>query len=137
METQEKKIPGAVRDKIIVREIKEDRSAGGILLPDSRVPTAAVGEVIALGDGMITTSGVVIPLAVKVGDRVVFHPDSAMPFHFKGEMFIVIQDGDVMSVLPPFDPADNPPPIPLIVAGGNDMDALDESAIAKLGSIRN
>lgn len=99
----EKMIP--LRDRIIVkREPEQERTAGGIYIPDTAREKSTVGTVLAVGKGKLTDDGKVVPLEVKVGDRVLFGKyagSEAKRYHFEseGEELIVMREEELLGIL--------------------------------------
>jgi len=94
-----------LRDRIIVkREPEQETTAGGIYIPDTAREKSTVGVVIAVGKGKLTDDGKVIPLDVKVGDRVLFGKyagSEAKRYTFEsgGEELIVMREEEILGIL--------------------------------------
>ncbi len=89
-----------LHDRVVVRRMEEERtSPGGIVLPDTATEKPIQGEVIAVGNGKITDSGKVIPLDVKVGDKVLFGKYSGTEVKVGGEEVLVMREEDIMGVI--------------------------------------
>jgi chaperonin GroES len=89
-----------LNDRIIVKRLEEERkTASGIVIPDTAAEKPDQGEVLAVGRGKKTEDGKVIPLDVKVGDKVLFGKYSGQTVKVKGEELLVIREEDVMGVL--------------------------------------
>ena len=89
-----------LNDRIIVKRLEEERkTASGIVIPDTAAEKPDQGEVVAIGTGKKTEAGKVIPLDVKVGDKVLFGKYSGQTVKVKGEELLVIREEDVMGVL--------------------------------------
>jgi len=89
-----------LNDRIIVKRLEEERkTASGIVIPDTAAEKPDQGEVVAVGTGKKTEGGNVIPLDVKVGDKVLFGKHSGQTVKVKGEELLVIREEDVMGVL--------------------------------------
>jgi len=94
-----------LRDRIIVRrEPEQEKTAGGIYIPDSAREKSTVGTVIAVGKGKVTDDGKIVPLDVKLGDRILFGKyagSEAKRYHFEseGEELIVMKEEEVLGVL--------------------------------------
>lgn len=83
-------------DRVMVRpDPVEEVTAGGIILPDTSKPTAVIGTVIALGEGMSDGEGNVKPPQVQVGDRVMFARYAGAGLSWKGEHFMVMAERDI------------------------------------------
>lgn len=89
-----------LHDRLLVRRLKEeDKTAGGIIIPDSAKEKPQKGEVIATGKGRITEDGKTIPLEVRVGDQVLFSKYAGTDLKLGGEEFLMITESDVLGVL--------------------------------------
>ena len=89
-----------LHDRVVVRRIEADqKTAGGIIIPDSAQEKPSEGEVIAVGDGARDDSGNRIALDVKVGDRVLFGKWSGTEVKIDGEDLLVMKESDLMGVL--------------------------------------
>ena len=89
-----------LNDRIIVKRLEEERkTASGIVIPDTAAEKPDTGEVMAVGNGKKTEDGKVIPLDVKVGDKVLFGKYSGQTVKVKGEEWLVIREEDVMGIL--------------------------------------
>jgi chaperonin GroES len=89
-----------LHDRILVRRIEaEDRTAGGIIIPDTAKEKPQEGEVIAAGPGARSESGQLQPLDVKVGDRILFGKWSGTEIRLDGEDLLIMKESDVMGVI--------------------------------------
>jgi chaperonin GroES len=90
-----------LHDLVIVRRMKEeDKSKGGIIIPDTAKQKSAEGEVVAVGNGKIQANGEVRKLDVSVGDRVLFGAYSGTEVKVDAEdRLIVIREDDILAVL--------------------------------------
>ncbi|MEY3974650.1 MAG: hypothetical protein RIS59_1011 [Pseudomonadota bacterium] len=89
-----------LHDRVIVKRLEEERkSAGGIVIPDSATEKPVRGKIIAAGNGKILEDGKVRPLAVKVGDRVLFGKYSGQTVKVKGEELLVMREEDIMGIV--------------------------------------
>ena len=89
-----------LQDRVVIRRMEEERtSAGGIVLPDSATEKPAQGEVIAVGNGKIMSSGDVRPLDVKVGDTVLFGKYSGNEVKLGEDTLLVMREEDIMGVI--------------------------------------
>jgi chaperonin GroES len=89
-----------LRDRVVVRRKEEDElSAGGILLPGSAKEKPNQGEVVAVGDGAILDSGEVRPVALKVGDVVIFGQYSGNAVKIDGEELIIMSESEIYGVV--------------------------------------
>jgi chaperonin GroES len=89
-----------LHDRVVVRRIDaEEKSKGGIIIPDTAKEKPQEGEVIAAGPGARDESGKVQPLDVKAGDRVLFGKWSGTEVRIDGEDLIIMKESDVMGVI--------------------------------------
>ncbi len=88
-----------LHDRLVVRRLEEEtKTAGGIILPGSAKEKPQQGEVIAVGNGQITDSGV-RALDVKVGDKVLFGQYGFQEVKIDGEELLILKESDVFAVL--------------------------------------
>jgi len=89
-----------LHDRVIVKRIEEERkTAGGIVIPDNAAEKPDQGEVLAIGTGKVMDDGKVRPLAVKVGDRVIFGKYSGSTVKVEGDELLVMREEDIMGVV--------------------------------------
>lgn len=89
-----------LHDRVIVKRIEEERkTAGGIVIPDNAAEKPDQGEVLAIGTGKVMEDGKVRPLAVKVGDRVLFGKYSGSSVKMDGDELLVMREEDIMGVV--------------------------------------
>ena len=93
-----------VNDKIVVKENeknKEEKTAGGIILPDTvQDGTLVEGEVVAIGEGMYSASGTLIPVVVDVGNTILYNKNAHKSEHtIDGENYILMSVNEVMSIV--------------------------------------
>ena len=89
-----------LHDRVIVKRIEEERkTAGGIVIPDNAAEKPDQGEVLAIGTGKVMDDGKVRPLAVKVGDRVLFGKYSGSSVKVEGDELLVMREEDIMGVV--------------------------------------
>jgi chaperonin GroES len=89
-----------LHDRILVRRIEaEEKTAGGIIIPDTAKEKPQEGEVIAVGPGARDESGKLTPLDVKVGDRILFGKWSGTEIKLIGEDLLIMKESDVMGVI--------------------------------------
>jgi len=87
-------------DRIIVKALEaEEKTAGGILLPDSAKEKPQQAEVIAVGPGKVQDNGKIAPMDIKVGDRVYYGKYSGTDVKLNGEEFTVLRQDDVLGVV--------------------------------------
>ncbi len=89
-----------LHDRVIVKRIEEERkTAGGIVIPDNAAEKPDQGEVLAIVTGKQKDDGKVRPLAVKVGDRVLFGKYSGSRVKMDGDELLVMREEDIMGVV--------------------------------------
>ncbi|MEL1251594.1 co-chaperone GroES [Aurantiacibacter gilvus] len=89
-----------LHDRVLVRRIEaEEKTAGGIIIPDSAKEKPSEGEVVAVGNGSKAEDGTVTPLDVKAGDRVLFGKWSGTEVKLDGEDLLIMKESDIMGVL--------------------------------------
>ena len=89
-----------LHDRVLVRRIEqEEKTAGGIIIPDTAKEKPIEGEVVAIGSGTRLEDGKVIPLDVKVGDRILFGKWSGTEVKFSGAEYLVMKESDIMGVV--------------------------------------
>jgi len=89
-----------LHDRVVLRRIEEDeRTKGGIIIPDTAKEKPQQGEVVAVGPGARDEKGVVQPLDVKAGDRVLFGKWSGTEVTIDGQELLVMKESDIMGVL--------------------------------------
>jgi len=89
-----------LHDRVVVRRIEEDeRTKGGIIIPDTAKEKPQQGEVIAVGPGARDEKGVIQTLDVKAGDRVLFGKWSGTEVKIDGEELLIMKESDIMGVL--------------------------------------
>jgi chaperonin GroES len=89
-----------LHDRILVRRIEaEEKSAGGIIIPDTAKEKPSEGEVIAVGPGARDEAGKLVELDVKVGDRILFGKWSGTEVRISGEDLLIMKESDVMGII--------------------------------------
>ncbi|RJF93671.1 co-chaperone GroES [Sphingomonas cavernae] len=89
-----------LHDRLLVRRIEaEDKTAGGIIIPDTAKEKPQEGEVIAAGAGLKAEDGTVTPLDVKAGDRILFGKWSGTEVKIDGEDLIIMKESDVFGII--------------------------------------
>jgi chaperonin GroES len=89
-----------LHDRVVVRRIEEDeRTPGGIIIPDTAKEKPQQGEVIAAGPGARDEKGMVQPLDVKAGDRILFGKWSGTEVKIDGEELLIMKESDILGVL--------------------------------------
>jgi chaperonin GroES len=89
-----------LHDRVVVRRIDaEDKSAGGIIIPDTAKEKPSQGEVVAVGPGGRDDDGKLIAIDLKAGDRVLFGKWSGTEVKIDGEELLIMKESDIMGVL--------------------------------------
>jgi chaperonin GroES len=89
-----------LHDRIVVKRIDaEQKTAGGIIIPDTAKEKPQQGEVIAVGPGARNEAGQIVPLDVQVGDTVLFGKWSGTEVKIDGEDLLIMKESDIMGVL--------------------------------------
>ncbi|NWF39618.1 co-chaperone GroES [Mariprofundus sp. NF] len=89
-----------LHDRVIVRRLdEEEKSAGGIIIPDSAKEKPVQGKVIATGRGKSLENGEVRPLDVKEGDTVIFSTYAGTEIKLDGEAFLMMREDDILGVI--------------------------------------
>lgn len=89
-----------LHDRVVIRRLEEERkSAGGIVIPDSAAEKPAKGEVVAVGPGKMLDNGNVHPLAVKIGQKVLFGKYSGTEVKLNGSDLVVMREDDIMAII--------------------------------------
>jgi chaperonin GroES len=89
-----------LHDRVLVRRVEsEEKTRGGIIIPDTAKEKPQEGEVVAVGSGARDESGKLVPLDVKVGDRILFGKWSGTEIKIDGEDLLVMKESDIMGVL--------------------------------------
>ena len=87
-------------DRILVKRIKEEeKSKGGIIIPDTAKEKPQEGKVVAVGKGKKTDEGKVIGLDVKAGDRILFGKYSGSEIKLEGEEHLIMREDDILGIL--------------------------------------
>lgn len=91
-----------LHDRVLVRRIEaEEKTAGGIIIPDTAKEKPQEGEVIAVGAGARNEAGELIALAVKEGDRILFGKWSGTEVKINGEDLLIMKESDILGVIEP------------------------------------
>jgi chaperonin GroES len=89
-----------LHDRVLVRRVEaEEKTAGGIIIPDTAKEKPQEGEVVAVGTGARNEAGEVHPLEVKAGDKILFGKWSGTEVKVDGEDLIIMKESDVLGVL--------------------------------------
>jgi chaperonin GroES len=89
-----------LHDRIVVRRVdSEEKTKGGIIIPDTAKEKPQEGEVLAIGPGARNEQGAIVALDVKVGDRVLFGKWSGTEIKIDGEDLLIMKESDVMGII--------------------------------------
>jgi chaperonin GroES len=89
-----------LHDRVVVKRIDaEEKSTGGIIIPDTAKEKPSQGEVIAVGPGGRDEAGKLIPIDVKKGDRVLFGKWSGTEVKIEGEELLIMKESDIMGII--------------------------------------
>lgn len=87
-------------DKILLKKIEQDeKTAGGIIIPDTAKEKPVSGEVLAVGSGRVDDNGNVHPLAVKVGDKVLFTKWGGNEVKLHGAEYVILKESDILGII--------------------------------------
>ena len=89
-----------LHDRVLIESLEsEEKTAGGIIIPDTAKEKPQEGKVIAVGPGSKTEDGKIVPMDVKVGDRVLFGKWSGTEVKIDGKEFSIMKESDIMGVV--------------------------------------
>ena len=89
-----------LHDRVLVRRVEaEEKTAGGIIIPDTAKEKPQEGEVIAVGQGARDETGKLVPLDVKKGDRILFGKWSGTEVKVDGEELLIMKESDILGVI--------------------------------------
>ena len=89
-----------LQDRVILKRVKEEeKTKGGIIIPDTAKEKPIEGEVVAIGNGKVLEDGTVKKVDVKVGDRVLFGKYSGTEVKIEGEERLIVREDDILAVL--------------------------------------
>ena len=87
-------------DKVLVKRLEnEQKTAGGIIIPDTAQEKTQMGTITAVGDGRIAKDGTITPLKVKAGDKVLFGKYSGTDIEFGGQEYLILKEDEVLGVI--------------------------------------
>jgi chaperonin GroES len=87
-------------DRILVKRIKEEeKTKGGIIIPDTAKEKPQEGKVVAVGKGKLNEEGKVIPLEVKAGDKILFGKYSGSEIKLEGEEHLILREDDILGII--------------------------------------
>jgi chaperonin GroES len=89
-----------LHDRVIVKRVEEEeKTKGGIIIPDTAKEKPVEGKVVAAGDGKITEDGKKVPLEVKKGDRVLFGKYAGTEINIDGEEHLIMKEDDIIAIV--------------------------------------
>ena len=89
-----------LQDRVIVTRVEEEeKTKGGIIIPDTAKEKPQEGKVVAVGKGKVNEDGKVTPLDVKVGDRILFGKYSGTEVKLEGEEYLIMREDDILGEL--------------------------------------
>ena len=89
-----------LHDRVVVRRLDaEEKTAGGIIIPDTAKEKPMEGEVISVGPGARNEAGALVPLDVKAGDRILFGKWSGTEVKLNGEDLLIMKESDIMGII--------------------------------------
>jgi chaperonin GroES len=89
-----------LHDRVIVKRLEEEeRSVGGIIIPDTAKEKPQQGEVIAAGTGKQLENGTIVPMAVKKGDRILFGKYAGSEIKIEGEEYLIMREDDILGII--------------------------------------
>lgn len=89
-----------LHDRVLVRRVEtEEKTSGGLIIPDNAKEKPMEGEVVSCGEGARKDSGELIPMAVKAGDRILFGKWSGTEVTLDGEELLIMKESDVLGIV--------------------------------------
>jgi len=89
-----------LHDRIIVKRLEEEeKTKGGIIIPDTAKEKPIEGKVIAVGDGKVKEDGTKVPMEVKVGDRILFSKYAGTEVKIEGEEHLIMRQDDILAIV--------------------------------------
>ena len=89
-----------LQDRVIVKRIEEEeRSKGGIIIPDTAKEKPQEGKVVAVGKGKLNDDGKITPLDIKVNDRILFGKYSGSEINIDGEEHLIMREDDILGII--------------------------------------
>ena len=89
-----------LQDRVIVKRVKEEeKTKGGIIIPDSAKEKPLEGLVVAVGSGKVTKNGKVVPMDVKAGDKILFGKYSGSEVKLDDEEYLILREEDVLAII--------------------------------------
>jgi chaperonin GroES len=89
-----------LHDRVLVKRVEsDDKTKGGLIIPDTAKEKPAEGEVVAAGEGARKDSGELIPMAVKKGDRILFGKWSGTEVTLDGQELLIMKESDILGII--------------------------------------
>ena len=89
-----------LQDRVIVKRVEEEeKTKGGIIIPDTAKEKPQEGKVVAVGKGKVNEDGKIIPLDVKVNDRILFGKYSGSEINIDGEEHMIMREDDILGII--------------------------------------
>ena len=89
-----------LHDRVIVKRIEdEEKTAGGIIIPDTAKEKPQQGKIIAVGQGSMLENGQIIPMTVKEGDRILFGKYAGTDIQIDGEEHLIMREDDILAIV--------------------------------------
>ncbi|GAA6149813.1 co-chaperone GroES [Pseudooceanicola nitratireducens] len=89
-----------LHDRVLVKRVEsEEKTAGGLIIPDSAKEKPAEGEVVAVGEGARKDSGELIEMAVKAGDKILFGKWSGTEITLDGQELLIMKESDILGII--------------------------------------
>ncbi len=89
-----------LHDRVIVKRVdEEEKTKGGIIIPDTAKEKPVEGEIIAVGDGKVADDGKKIALEVKAGDKVLFGKYAGTEIKIEGEEYLIMREDDIIAII--------------------------------------
>jgi chaperonin GroES len=89
-----------LQDRVVVRRVQEEeKTPGGIIIPDTAKEKPSEGEIVAVGPGARNEKGEIVPLEVKEGDRVLFGKWSGTEVKIDGQELLIMKESDIMGII--------------------------------------
>lgn len=88
-----------LHDRIIVKRVEEEKTKGGIIIPDTAREKPIQGKIIAVGKGKVLEDGKVLPLDVKPGDKVLFGKYAGTEITIEGEEHLIMREDDILGII--------------------------------------
>ncbi|MBK9322117.1 MAG: co-chaperone GroES [Bdellovibrionaceae bacterium] len=88
-----------LHDRILVRRMaEEEKTAGGLFIPDTAKEKPQKGEIVATGKGRVTEEGKILPLEVKAGDKVLFSKYAGTELKLEGQEYLMMKEDDILGI---------------------------------------